>query len=293
VLTETVEAWRPAQPRTAQRRRFLLCPPTHFDVTYSINPWMRPERPTDTARAVAQWKRLREALAGLGHDVEVIPPLPGLPDMVFAANGATVVDGRALVARFRYPQRAAEAPAYLEWLRAHGYEVRLSTAVNEGEGDYLVADGRILAGTGFRTDRRSHAEAADYFGCTLQPLTLVDPCYYHLDTALAVLGPGEIMYYPGAFSTASRRVLEELYPGAIVATAQDAAVLGLNAVSDGLHVLLPARATNLIGQLRARGYLPIGVDLSELLKSGGGAKCCTLELRDRLAPQPRPTGQDR
>jgi N-dimethylarginine dimethylaminohydrolase len=32
-------------------------------------------------------------------------------------------------------------------------------------------------------------------------------------------------------------------------------------------------------QLRERGYNPIGVDLSELLRGGGGVKCCTLELR--------------
>ena len=86
-----------------------MCRPTHFDVSYSINPWMDPDKPTDTALAIAQWERLRELYLELGHQVELIEPLPGLPDMVFAANGATVVDGRVLVARFRHPERAAEA----------------------------------------------------------------------------------------------------------------------------------------------------------------------------------------
>jgi N-dimethylarginine dimethylaminohydrolase len=45
-------------------------------------------------------------------------------------------------------------------------------------------------------------------------------------------------------------------------------------------VVLPVQATGLAEQLRARGYEPVGVDLSELLKAGGSAKCCTLELRD-------------
>jgi N-dimethylarginine dimethylaminohydrolase len=31
--------------------------------------------------------------------------------------------------------------------------------------------------------------------------------------------------------------------------------------------------------LRERGYVPVGVDLSELLKAGGSVKCCTLEIR--------------
>ena len=110
-------------------------------------------------------------------------------------------------------------------------------------------------------------------------LTLVDPRYYHLDTALCVLGPDEIAYFPGAFSPASQAVLRELYPNAIIATASDAAVLGLNAVSDGYHVVLPAEAVDLAAVLLARGYQPVPVQLSELRKAGGGPKCCTLELR--------------
>jgi N-dimethylarginine dimethylaminohydrolase len=64
----------------------------------------------------------------------------------------------------------------------------------------------------------------------------------------------------------------------VIAGADDAACLGLNGVSDGRHVVLPLEATGLAEQLKARGYEPIMVDMSELRKSGGGPKCCTLEL---------------
>ena len=56
-------------------------------------------------------------------------------------------------------------------------------------------------------------------------------------------------------------------------------MLGLNAVSDGRHVVLPARATGLAAAVAERGFVPVPVDLSELLKGGGGPKCCTLEVR--------------
>jgi N-dimethylarginine dimethylaminohydrolase len=256
-----------------------MCPPAHFDVIYSINPWMHPEKPTDTSLAMVQWERLRSLFIGLGHEVEQIEPHEGLPDMVFAANGGTVVDGRVLSARFRHPQRQPEGPAYLRWFREHGYPVRQADQINEGEGDYLITASRILAGTGFRTDARSHAEAADYFDREVVTLSLVDPRFYHLDTALAVLDGDEIMYYPAAFSADSRRTLARLYPDAILADEHDAAVFGLNAVSDGRHVVLAEQATELIDQLAARGFVPIGVDVSELTTAGGGAKCCTLELR--------------
>ena len=270
--------------RVARRRHFLMCRPTHFDVSYSINPWMQPAKPPDRALAGLQWEHLRRVYAGLGHRVELIEALPGLPDMVFAANGATVVDGRVLSARFRHPERAAEGPAYLAWFRDRGYLTREAQFVNEGEGDYLVAGGRILAGTGFRTEASSHAEAAAFFGRPVVGLTLVDARYYHLDTALAVLDRDEIMYYPGAFSAQSQALLRQLYPDAVLAGAADAEAFGLNAVSDGRHVVLAHQATELARRLRERGFIPIGVDLSELMKSGGSAKCCTLELRPRRGP---------
>lgn len=256
-----------------------MCPPRHFGVTYSINPWMEPSRPTDTELAVRQWEQLRGLYLSLGHHVEQIPALPGLPDMVFAANGATVIGGQALAARFRYAERTDEAPAYLGWLAARDYQIHQARYVNEGEGDYLFTGERILAGTGFRTDPRSHAEARRVFGRPVVSLRLVDPRFYHLDTALAVLDHEEIMYYPAAFSTASQTALRRLYPGAILADDADAEAFGLNAVSDGRHVVLTPAATQLADQLDRRGFVPLGVDLSELMKSGGSAKCCTLELR--------------
>ncbi|MFD0264901.1 hypothetical protein ACFVH7_42340, partial [Kitasatospora indigofera] len=59
---------------------------------------------------------------------------------------------------------------------------------------------------------------------------------------------------------------------------QDAVHFGLNAISDGRHVLLPTPATSLAGRLAAEGYEPIALDVSELTKAGGGPKCCTLQL---------------
>ncbi|MFG2621624.1 dimethylargininase [Streptomyces sp. NPDC048507] len=271
----------PAPARAATRRRLLMCRPQHYDVTYSINPWMHPDRSTDPALAVRQWERLRDTYLGLGHLVEEIEPVRGLPDMVFAANGATVVDGKVYGARFRHAQRTAEGPAYLDWFERRGHEVLWPEFINEGEGDILTVGRRLLAGTGFRTDPRSHAEAQEFFGLPVTSLTLVDPEYYHLDTALAVLSDDEVMYYPAAFSEGSRSVLRTMFPHAILATAEDAAVFGLNAFSDGRHVLLPDAATGLKAQLSARGFEPVGVDLSELLKAGGSVKCCTLELRER------------
>jgi N-dimethylarginine dimethylaminohydrolase len=266
--------------RQARAQRFLMCRPQHFEVTYAINPWMDPGRPVDTALAIAQWEQLRETYLRLGHQVDLIEPVHGLPDMVFAANGGVVFDGRAIAARFTHPERQPEGEAYRRWFEAAGFApAAQSIAVNEGEGDFLVVGRIILAGAGFRTSVAAHHELHEFFGTPVISLELVDPRFYHLDTALAVLDDSTIAYYPAAFSDTSVGVLQQLFPDAIVASAADAEVLGLNAVSDGFNVILSDRATGMHDQLRERGFNPLGVDLSEILKAGGSVKCCTLEVR--------------
>lgn len=268
-----------AADRVATRRTVLMCRPEHFTVSYRINPWMHPEEPTDTSLAVRQWEELHRVYLDLGFEVELIDPLPGLPDMVYAANGGFTLDGVAYGARFQFPQRAAEGPAYLDWFREHGFRAHEPESVNEGEGDFLLVGERILAGTGFRSDDSSHDELRRLFGREVVTLRLVDPAFYHLDTAIAVLDEQNIAYLPKAFDAASLGILESLYPDAITVDDADAAVLGLNSFSDGHHVVIASRATGFAASLRERGYEPIGVDLSELLLGGGGVKCCTLELR--------------
>jgi N-dimethylarginine dimethylaminohydrolase len=268
-----------APARQATKRTVLMCRPEFFTVSYRINPWMHPEDPTDTSLAVKQWEVLYNTYIELGFDVQLIAPIDGLPDMVYAANGGYVIDNIAYGASFTYAERQPEGPAYMDWFRENGFDVRVPENINEGEGDFLLVGERILAGTGFRSASNSHEEIAGIFGREVVTLNLINPSFYHLDTAIAVLDDTNIAYLESAFDEASLAILRDLYPDAIIATEEDAAVLGLNSYSDGYNVVIASRAKDFERQLRERGYNPIGVDLSELLLGGGGVKCCTLELR--------------
>jgi N-dimethylarginine dimethylaminohydrolase len=285
-VSATMPAPVVAPVRTPSTRTVLMCRPDFFTVSYRINPWMHPEKPTDTSLAVIQWEALYRTYLDLGFDVKLVDPIEGLPDMVYAANGGFVLDNIAYGASFTYEERQPEGPAYMDWFRAQGYEVRVPENVNEGEGDFLLVGDAILAGTGFRSASNSHEELAAIYGREIVTLELVNPNFYHLDTAIAVLDPSpapgqaaNIAYLPSAFSEKSLRVLQQRFPDALLATEEDAAVLGLNSYSDGYNVVIASRAKDFERQLRERGYNPIGVDLSELLLGGGGVKCCTLELR--------------
>ncbi|KQR91562.1 MULTISPECIES: dimethylargininase [Microbacterium] len=274
--------------RIAQHRTYLMCKPTHFTVSYRINPWMEPANPTDTQLAVDQWQALYDTYLDLGHEVQLIDPVEGLPDMVYTANGGFVIDGVAYGPKFRFAERAGEEQPFMTWFRENGLTVVEPRETNEGEGDFLLAGDIILAGTGFRSTGDSHREVAEVFDREVVSLTLTDPRFYHLDTAISVLdpvqGPGgveraNIAYLPTAFDAASRATLQRLFPEAIEVSDADGAVFGLNSASDGRNVFISPRATGFEAQLRERGYNPVLVDLSELLLGGGGIKCCTLEIR--------------
>ncbi|WP_127499117.1 dimethylargininase [Actinoplanes solisilvae] len=269
--------------RLPRNRTYLMCPPQHFTVQYAINPWMDTTVPVDAALALKQWQILHDTLGDLGHRVHVLDAVAGLPDMVYAANGAFSVDGTVYGARFRHPERGAEADAHREFYTGQGWRFSGPEHINEGEGDFAYLPGAygglVLAGYGFRTDPAAHAEAQDVLGRPVISLRLVDPAFYHLDTALAALDDRHVTYYPDAFSPASQRVLAQLFPDAVIADRTDAEAFGLNLVSDGRHVILNTEATAMGDKVRAAGYLPVHIDLSELKRGGGSVKCAVAELR--------------
>ncbi|HEX7165343.1 MAG TPA: arginine deiminase-related protein, partial [Acidimicrobiales bacterium] len=120
-------------------RRFLMCPPEHFGVLYEINTWMHTEVPVDPDRAREQWDALVATLRQAGAEVDVLDPVPGLPDLVFTANAGIVNGNQFVPARFRHPERQGETPHDVAWFEANGFRVdELPLGVShEGAGDAL------------------------------------------------------------------------------------------------------------------------------------------------------------
>lgn len=284
---------RPVTQRNA-RPRFLMCRPEHFGVVYAINPWMDPagwSRQSDRFVAASQqeWDGLYRTLAGLGADIDLVSPAPGLPDLVFTANGAVVLDRRVLLARFRHAERTGEearfetAFAALQSRRLVDDIIKLPDGViHEGAGDGVWDGTRDLfwVGYGPRSSRGAAAVIADVFGIATIALELVDPRFYHLDTALCPLSGGEVLYAPLAFSPAGIAAIRALVPSEqrIEIDDEDALRLAANAVCLGDTVVLSGCSDRLRHCLAERGYRIAVAPLPSFLKSGGSAFCLTLRL---------------
>ncbi|WP_135466310.1 dimethylarginine dimethylaminohydrolase family protein [Crenalkalicoccus roseus] len=283
--------------------RFLMTDPAHFEVAYVINPWMRPDAwrrdPEGNRRAArAAWEALAAALRGAGAAVEVLPGAPGLPDMVFPANAAVVLDGRALLSRFRCPERRPEEPRFwaaFQALRARGLLDAVAAlpegVFQEGAGDCLwdAARGHFWAGHGQRSLREAIPYVEAFFGREAVPLELAAPRFYHLDVCFCPLPGGEVLFHPGAFTPSALGAIRARVPAAlrIEATAEEAGLLCLNAVAIGRTVVMARASARLRALLAERGYRCVELDLSPFLLAGGGAFCMTLRLDLRAAAPPR------
>ena len=288
----TGTGWRPSQ--AAGRPAYLLVEPSHYDVSYAINPWMQPglwaEDPAlHRAEAGRAFEALCQALREAGGVPEVADGAAGLPDMVFPANGAVVLDGRALLARFRYPQRQGEEAAFervFARLQAQGVVREVAHlpggCLQEGAGDCLWDRTRRLAWTGFgpRSTPDSPDVLADHFGIEIRRLELATPRFYHLDTCFCALPRGEVLFYPPAFTEAGLRLIHEAVEPdqRLEASDEDAAAFCVNAVALGEKVVMANPPDRLRARLAERGYEVLGVDLAPFILSGGGAYCMTLRL---------------
>ncbi|PYL41380.1 MAG: amidinotransferase, partial [Verrucomicrobia bacterium] len=140
-------------------RELLLCAPDYYGIEYEINPWMSRARGAKTDLAKAQWQGLHKTLTSLEAKVELVPPQPKLPDMVFTANAGLTVGQKFIPSNFRHQERAGEAPYFVQWMKEHGYEI-LALPENlyfEGEGDALFGgEAALFCGYKFRSDIQSH-----------------------------------------------------------------------------------------------------------------------------------------
>lgn len=269
----------------------LMSPAHYFEVTYEINPWMDPRRGVDGPLARQQWDALYGVLTEeVGANVELVAPVPGLPDFVFTANAGLVVGSTFIPSNFRHPERAREEPHWRAWFDARGYQVvSLPSRLGfEGQGDVLPCGELLVAGHRFRSEYEAVRRVGQLLDKELLPLELADPWFYHLDTCFCPVTESTVLYYPQAFTAEGRAAIQARFPDAIPVEADEARRFVCNSIVAGEHVVMSRDCPQAENELRDRGYAVHDVEVSEFLKAGGGAKCLALSL----APVAEPSAED-
>jgi len=277
----------------------MMSRPEYFEVVYQINPWMQPSdwqsRATELlSQAQRGWEAMYEAFLAMGASVQFVPPAKGLPDMVFTANSAIVLNKKVLLAQFRYQERQGEEKHYAEFFE----RMKESGIVNEvgnfpkgvfqeGAGDCHWDAHRQLfwAGYGPRSSKECVPRIEEYFGQTVVPLELTSDEFYHVDVSLCPLSKGHILYYPPAFKKEALASIHERVgkEQLIAIEREDAANFCANAVEINGNLLMAPCSEKLEGQLKEFGYKVIKLPVEAFGMSGGSVYCMTLRLDRRSA----------
>lgn len=258
--------------------KLLMCHPSQFDVTYDINHWMHDQAGhVNKHRAIQQWYNLYNAL-NAELPIEVLNGSEGLPDLVFTANAGLIRKDIAILSRFATKERRPEEKVFRKWFEEKGYSVFQPTYDYEGEGDHLRDSfGREWMGYGFRSDNNAAFEIASVIEKDINVLRLIDSRWYHLDTAFCPLPNGAVMYYPGAFSPSSQKLITESFETRIEVSLEDALRFCCNCVCIDDKLFMP-KAPGVVDALTNLGFTVWQTDLSEFLKAGGAAKCLVLHF---------------
>lgn len=264
-------------------KTILMCKPTYFEVRYIINPWMTGNiGKVNHALATRQWETLHDTIAQQAR-IKLIAPQPGLPDMVFTANAGLVTQNReVIVSTFRHAQRQGESQYFKKFFEDAQYQMKTIAAdtVFEGAGDALFdARGELWLGSGMRSDVEAAMEISSALRVKINALVLIDPRWYHLDTAFCPLSDGYVLAYQKAFSPDSAiNIRHKLGDKVIWISDEDAMNFACNAVCLDHKVILYRASNELKKSLKRYNFNVIEIDVSEFLKSGGACKCMTLEI---------------
>jgi len=263
-------------------KRFLMCDPKFFEVCYVINPWMEGNLgKVNRELARQQWQSLHDILAKLAS-VSLIEPVAGLPDMVFTANAGLVHKKDVVVSSFLHAERQPEAKFFEQFFSSNGYSVQhlQKEMIFEGAGDALFdTQGRLWVGSGIRSDPHALDEIIAVLDVEAIGLELVDPHWYHLDTAFCPLPEGQAIAYAKAFSRKSVAALNAAFGANIIWVLEaDAKNFACNAISIGQTIIMHKASAELKSALAKRGFEVIETDVSEFIKAGGACKCLTLEI---------------
>ncbi|MGG1962842.1 dimethylarginine dimethylaminohydrolase family protein [Bacillus pumilus] len=259
----------------------LLCSPIYMEIKQIINETQKhfARENISQMKAVAQHKQLIQTLKN--HQVRpiMLPANDRYPEQVFTRDIGFTIGHTLFVSNMAAPVRQGEEQLLKEWAQEDGFKtVSLSNGTIEG-GDVLVDQTRVFVGMSKRTNPAAiHELKKELPDHDIIPIHL-PPHILHLDCVMNILSHDEMLIYPEAFKKEDLHLLNMHYH-LIEISEQEQFTLGPNVLSIGQKkvISLPInQETN--AALTAHGYTVIEVDFSEIIKSGGSFRCCTLPIR--------------
>lgn len=261
-------------------KKVVLCSPDFMTIKEPINETQKQylKENIDTELAQKQHKVLVQTLRDLGIEVHLLPPQEKFPEQVFTRDIGFTLGHQVFVADMAHDVRIGEEREFITYLEHEKITyTNLVGDIIEG-GDVLIDGNTIYVGISNRTN----VEAIQHLQTLLPTYDVIEipftDTYLHLDCVFNIISPNEALIFPGEIDKDKAKFLASRYE-LIKVSEEEQATLGTNVLSIGEKRILSLPINKDVNEkLKDRGYEIIEVDITEIIKSGGAFRCCTLPL---------------
>ncbi|RNA69327.1 dimethylarginine dimethylaminohydrolase family protein [Alteribacter keqinensis] len=261
-------------------RKVAVCEPHHIAIRDVINETQKKyeKEGLNVKLALKQHRDFTSELEKHGVDVIHLEPKEHFPEQVFTRDIGFTLGQTIFVSEMAQKVRHGEEEHLKDWLKRSkiSYYNLLGDKIEGGD---VVIDGHnIYIGVSERTDEGSieHLQSLlPQYAVTSIPFPHK---YLHLDCIFNVLSPSEAIIFPGVMSEFDEEMLTSRYD-CIRVCEKEQFTLGTNVLSIGDRKVFSLPVNKKVNEeLRSRGYHVIEVDISEIIKSGGSFRCCTMPV---------------
>lgn len=261
-------------------RRVLLCPPEYMEIKDVINDVQKryQEENIDTDKAMQQHKQFLDALQREGVETDLLNPSDAFPEQVFTRDIGFTVGDTVFIAEMASEIRQGEEGVLQKWLKQNNFNAETLNGKRVEGGDVLIDRDTVFVGISSRTSKNAieglKKKLPDF---NVIPIAFNEK-YLHLDCVFNILSPTEALIFEDALDQETIDMLSKRYT-LLPVDAKEQFTLGTNVLSiGGRRVFSQPQNTKVNTLLRANDFRVIEVDFSEIIKSGGAFRCCTLPL---------------
>ena len=261
-------------------KKVFLCEPQYMEIKEVINDVQKQyiNDNIDRSLALSQHKQFEQTLRDAGIEVIKLKPSKDHPEQVFTRDIGFTLGNHLFISEMANPIRQGEEKVLAEWMKEHDITYKkLSNHSIEG-GDVIVDGKRVFIGISHRTSQNAiqdlQSELPDF---EIIPIPF-NPKYLHLDCVFNILSPKDALIYPDALDQETFEHLSSMYH-LIEVSEQEQFSMGTNVLSIGQNRVLSLPVNRGVNdQMRKHGYEVLEVDFSEIIKSGGSFRCCSMPI---------------
>ncbi|MDC3413203.1 dimethylarginine dimethylaminohydrolase family protein [Terrihalobacillus insolitus] len=261
-------------------KRVIVCQPQYMTIRDVINETQKKfkDEGIHIKRAIAQHQAFVNILEE--NDVEVIflPYHKKYPEQVFTRDIGFTLGQTVFIAEMASNIRKGEQDVLKLWLEDEELSYYNIIGDRIEGGDVIIDRDTIYVGLSNRTDQ----EAAEHLQRILNQFTVIPipfkERYLHLDCVFNVVSPEVALIFPEALTKEDIELFGSRYD-LIEVSKEEQFSLGTNVLGIGNKRILSLPVNKKVNkELRNRGFEVIEVDISEIIKSGGSFRCCTLPI---------------